>query len=180
MHVSTRIRILVALISAIGLSAASLVTVQGHAQGATNCSSQAVQTNPIATHPPQSGFDPYTASEAELLAHGYPFRPAAGPGLAAWKTAISRATHHVPPNPTPSLVCFGPVASSSPLFTSAIEYAEIWAGHIIPQAAVGNANLYGSFATWSQPSVPGDPNYSNSNWQNAPGAAFWTGTGIQH
>lgn len=62
------------------------------------------------------------------------------------------------------------------MFSPTIEYSNNWAGHIMPQAAVGNANFYGSLAYWTQPQVPGDSHYSN--YQNAPDASFWTGIGV--
>lgn len=177
MHTSLRTRMTVVVVSAIAILVASLASVvQVHAPRASELgvvSPGTAQTNPtIATHPPQAGFDPNTASEAALLAHGYPPRPTGGPSLAAWKTAISHATHYVAPNPTPSSVVHAPTTSSRALFTPTIEYSTIWAGHIMPQAAVGNVNFYGSWASWTQPSVPGNSNYSNS--QDAPDASFWT------
>lgn len=63
--------------------------------------------------PPTPGFDPYTASESELMTHGYPLRPSTEPGLAAWKTAISNMVHYIPPDPIPSSQVVCPLSSGA-------------------------------------------------------------------
>lgn len=79
----TRFRILA--LAAIGLvllagllPESSQANFQGASDGAVPPGT--LQTNPtIAAFPPQPGFDPFTASAAELRAHGYPPRPPVGP-----------------------------------------------------------------------------------------------------
>ncbi len=48
---------------------------------------------------------------------------------------------------------------------------------------VPNSNYSGDHFTWSegtwiQPSVPGNANYADVNWQSSPDASFWTGIGV--
>lgn len=175
--------VLSSVIGAVALLGASLMNAGPvHAQrvGSAVVTPGPTQTTPdITTYPPQPGFDPLTASAAALRANGYPPRPSGGPALAAWQTAISRATHYVPPVLIPSSHSFGPAVSSRASWSGSYEYSYNYAGHVMPQAALGNPNLYYSWAEWTVPAVPGDPNYSNEYPDKAPDAAFWAGTGVQ-
>ncbi len=132
------------------------------APAATGAACQPVKTFPA----PPPGFDPVQANDAQLRQYGFPPRPpgANAGALIAWRTAMSHIRSMSPPSP----ICSN-VAHTA-------EYSGIWAGHVVPHSYVTNATFTWAESSWTQPSVPGNSNYSNYN--DAPDASFWTGLGI--
>jgi hypothetical protein len=57
-----------------------------------------------------------------------------------------------------------------------IYYSSNWAGHVVPNSYYGGVSFWYATAVWTQPSVPANSSYPN--WQNAPTASFWVGTGV--
>jgi hypothetical protein len=117
-------------------------------------------------HQVAAGFNPFTATNTQLLANGLPPRPpGSNPGATAtWETAIKHAKHYSAPDPIPS----------STYHT--LEYSGNWAGHIVPNSDYGNVHFIWSESSWTQPAVSGNSNYTN--YQDAPDASFWTGIGV--
>lgn len=106
----------------------SVAGAQPTSTHSTRSPSSSTQSNPtplLRTYPSQKDFDPLTATDAQLLAHGFPRRPTSPLALRAWKNAMSHATHYVAPNPHCSSVHHGPppsvsrVQASSPTLTRA-------------------------------------------------------------
>jgi hypothetical protein len=62
----------------------------------------------LRTYTPQPSFDPLTAHDLQLVAHGFPRRPTSPIVLKAWKNAIARATHYVALNPVYSSLKHAP------------------------------------------------------------------------
>lgn len=161
----------------------SVASAQPASTHSTRSPSSCTQSNPtplLRTYPPQKGFDPLTATDAQLLKHGFPRRPTSPLALKAWKNAMAHATHYVAPDPCYSSVRHGPPPSASRVqATSAshtVEYSDNWAGHIVPQSVHGNVSFTYSQGEWTQPSVAGNSSYTN--YQNAPDASFWDGIGV--
>ena len=85
-------------------------TVASAQPGLHSTQSSSDQVNPtplLRTYPPQRGFDPLTASDPQLVAHGFPRRPTSPIALKAWKNAMARATNYVAPNPVYSSLRHG-------------------------------------------------------------------------
>lgn len=92
-------RTFLALLACCALAGVVVLSAASGAIGSPWCSAAAAQSVPVATPRPTPGFRPLTASDAQLIANGYPPRP---PGhdaiaLAAWRTAVKDAKHWVPP-----------------------------------------------------------------------------------
>jgi hypothetical protein len=116
---------------------------------------------------PHRGFRPLLASNASLVANGFPRRPPSSDKAAvqAWLRIIDHMRHWVPPHQ----VCSG--------VKHVIDYNGIWAGHVVPDSYVGNSAVFNfSEADWIQPGVNGDSNYTD--YKSAPDASFWTGIGV--
>lgn len=101
----------VALGSAFAMAMAVGVASLSFAQSQSSGTQHSIR--PVKTYPPQSGFNPLTASNAALIKHGYPHRPTGGPALRVWEEAIKNAKHYVAPHPTSSSVMHGGSASNS-------------------------------------------------------------------
>ncbi len=124
---------------------------------------------PVQTYAqPAANFDPTTASVAQLRANGFPPRPPAGNDAATqlWETMVTGAVTYVAPDPTCGTN------------THAAVYTGNWAGHVVPNSNYSGEHFTWSEGTWTQPSVPGNSTYSDSDWQSAPDASFWTGVGV--
>lgn len=52
---------------------------------------------------PPTGFNPLTATNAELQQYGFPSRPTSPGALATWTAMMEHAKTYVPPNPTPGV-----------------------------------------------------------------------------
>jgi hypothetical protein len=92
-----------------GLLATTTVASAQPGFHSTQSSSDQVNPTPLLrTYPPQRGFDPLTASDRQLVAHGFPRRPTSPIALKAWKNAMARATNYVAPNPVYSSLRHGP------------------------------------------------------------------------
>jgi hypothetical protein len=113
-----------------------------------------------------AGFDTATASPSQLQEYGFPSPPPGNnPGaVAAWDTALADAKYQSNVDPE----CGGPAHT--------IYYTGTWAGHVVPYTYVGSETFTWSNGGWTQPSVPGNGNYTN--WETAPDASFWTGLGV--
>jgi hypothetical protein len=119
---------------------------------------------------PPAGFSPAIADAAELQSYGFPPPPPGGsasPAFNEWLQAVQAARTYSPPDP----VCGTAVHD--------ILYSNNWAGHVVSQTQLpGTPHLNWSESSWTQPSVPGNSNYTNYN--QAPDASFWTGTGVNY
>jgi hypothetical protein len=144
----------------------------------------AISTTPASSAPPTAvtaypapppGFDPLTATTAQLQEYGFPLPPSGTSLLQAWTTAMMAAVLYVPPVTTPSATLHKMPGLKSGDTDHTVEYANNWAGHIIPQSDYANESFTESSSTWTQPGVPGNSSYSN--YQSAPDASFWNGLG---
>ncbi len=98
----------------------------------------------LRAYPPQPGFDPLKATNAELAAHGYPRRPTNPSALAAWTNVIAHAKHYVAPDPVYSSVRHVPPSRHAATSTGtghSVQYSANWAGHIAPNYAFANATF---------------------------------------
>lgn len=120
---------------------------------------------PLKVFLPSAGFKPLTASASQLRSEGFPPRPPQSDKLALreWTAAMSRPLHF----PTPNSVCSSTKHSVIP--------SGNWAGHEVPESDYGSPIVY-TTSEWVQPAVAGNSSYSN--YQTAPDASFWTGTGL--
>lgn len=101
----------VALGSAFAMAVAVSIASLSFAQSQSSGTQPSIR--PVKTYPPQSGFNPLTASNAALIKHGYPPRPTGGPALRGWEEAMKNAKHYVAPHPTSSSVMHGGSASNA-------------------------------------------------------------------
>lgn len=127
---------------------------------------------PLATYPPMAGFNPITASAAELAQNHFPPRPTSGPALTAWDATYGRATHYAPPDPVQGTNPVAPPLATSSSPSSAGAYNSLnslnWSGYFI------TASSASAQAIWEQkPVAVGD----DTNFETAPQVAFWTGLG---
>ncbi len=83
----------VALVSSCAIMAIMIAPFAGPAVSATGTGSHDSQ----ATLVPPTGFNPLTASTAQLTEYGFPPRPTSGQAYASWATAMKHALHYVPP-----------------------------------------------------------------------------------
>jgi peptidase A4-like protein len=115
-------------------------------------------------HPPAS-FKPLTASADQLRNAGYPARPPKTHKreYSIWVRAMSRPLHFTDPNP----VCTATKHS--------VTDSGNWAGYEVPESDYGYP-IDATVSAWVQPAVSGNSNYTN--YQDAPDASFWTGTGL--
>ena len=138
----------------------------GSAQ-ATSSSAFDCQPIKIFSQPPAT-FDPTTADNAELQAAGFPPRPSGdsnSPAVQMWLKAVKSANTYSAPNPAIGTVTHG------------TQYSTNWAGYCAPSSDFsGSPNFTFAMASWTQPAVTGDSNYSNYN--TAPDSSFWVGTGV--
>jgi hypothetical protein len=117
---------------------------------------------------PPSGFNPVTASIQETAHYGFPQRPVNTKQLQAWTQVMEHAKQWVSPNPIPVTRLWGLVGTTG--YTN-------WAGYYT-RSADNNGVTYTSVqGMWNVESVPGNGNYQNSDWQNAPVVGFSTGIG---
>lgn len=98
---------------------------------------------------PPAGFDPLTASPAQLACYGYPTRPAGGLALSAWTNAMQRARHYVVP-------AFGPplAGATQPLAGTKTYKPYPWSGYTIPASKNGQwsgLKWHESTSTWFVP-----------------------------
>ena len=98
-----------AVLAVAGLLVTPTVALARSAFRSTQSSSHQANPTPLLrTYPPQRGFDPLTASNLQLVAHGFPRRPTSPIALMAWKNAMAHATNYVAPNPVYSSLRHGP------------------------------------------------------------------------
>lgn len=109
---------------------------------------------------PDPTFSPLHASQAELLAHGFPERPDGSPSeLAAWTRAMKAAKVYLAPYqqaPPPGL----------PRHT---QWSTNWAGHYMVDSCCGGHPWTFDAALWTQPAVG-----SSSTTETV---SFWVGIG---
>jgi hypothetical protein len=109
-----------------------------------------------------------TATNAQLMANGYPPEPSASDpsGVEAWQNAVSHAISWS--SPAPVYICD---TSGSSIYNG------VWAGHLANTSAYGNINFLETYSVWTQHSVPTDPNYDDDDYSLAPAVSSWTGLG---
>lgn len=121
---------------------------------------------------PPNGFNPLTASPAQLAEYGIPERPAPGPALRTWDTAMGDITHYVG----------GPSRKLSTA-TMLVPQGQVgnggdfnWFGYQANSTSNGNATFDAVYGTWTVPSVPGNSHYPSFGWSD-PSVAVWAGIG---
>lgn len=124
-----------AIIGTLGLSG---LTVQAQARSSSSIGVSLVYPQPAA------GFDPLTATDAQLAYYGLPPRPPASnhSALASWTTAMEHAKYEVA---SPDIM--GPTSFSS--FTG-----DNWSGYYNPADQNGGEPYNEVSANWTVPSVP--------------------------
>lgn len=156
----------------------------GFSMAATNTSSGKTQTitskisktppnggKPLKVYMPTPGFNPLTASNKELVLHGYPRRPTNPAALKAWTKAMKHALHFSTPTPH---VGTKPIAPPSKYSGT----ASYWSGYVALSSNNSDEKYNNTSANWVVPSVTGNPNYPPSTYDStAPRIAFWTGIG---
>lgn len=116
---------------------------------------------------PPAGFNPLTASSAQLATYGFP-PPPPGDNAGAtsdWEAMVQGAKYYSDPQP----ICGS---------TTHAVYTGFWAGHVAPNSDYSGDHFTWSEATWIQPGVPGDASYPDADWQSSPDASFWDGIGV--
>jgi hypothetical protein len=133
---------------------------QGNGHGHGNC-------RPTHVFVPGPGFKPLRATNAELIAHGFPPRPPRSDKLALhlWQHVVSRARRFDRPHP----VCGSKARSTI--------YSGNWSGRVVPEASNGGKSITAVQSEWVQPAVSGNPSYTNVN--SAPTVSIWTGVGVR-
>ena len=140
----------------------------------------------LAQYPPEGGIDFATASNTELLAHGYPARPPGTAGaVTLWRDAINARRRFVPVDPVVSSTYHKPPSqpadtatpASTPGTTHTIYTSTNWSAHWAPFSCsnVNYQHITWTESEWVQPSVSGNSAYSD--YQNAPTSSFWNGVG---
>lgn len=126
-----------------------------------------------------AGFNPLTASAADLSKLGFPPRPTGPAALAVWRSAMSRVKHWEVPHPVPGTTPVDspgsrPASAGSGVYTDAA-----WAGYQVLASAYGNKPIYFVQAEWTVGRVPVNKKYSPSNCYhvNTPEIAQWVGLG---
>lgn len=118
---------------------------------------------------PPAGFDPTTATDTQLAEYGFPQRPvgdASSPAVQLWRLAIAHAKAYVAPSPVCTTATFYLQTSGN------------WAGYVASHAYYNNVHFTWAESAWVVRGVPADDNSTCYSWPCAPGAAFWTGTGL--
>lgn len=148
-------------------STGSLVTVRPTVTrlrgGGVETTYQLPDGQTMTTTTPSAGFNPLTASAAQLRQYGFPSRPANPSALRGWTTAMAAYRSDVPP--------VGPlrVATSVRPSESYATYYTNWAGYSAGNIN-GTANTY--VAVKADLTIPSTTSCSNSN-----GLGFWIGLG---
>jgi len=168
-YMKTTVALAASLIAA-GVTAPLLSAQGGNSpRAATGVASS---DQPLATYPPTAGFNPLTASAAELAQNHFPPRPTAGPALTAWDATYGRATHYVPPDPVQGTTLVAPPLATSSSTSPAGSYNSLnsgdWTGYFITESSTL------AQATWEQVPVHAG---TDTNYKTAPQVAFWTGLG---
>ena len=121
-------------------------------------------THTVTPLEPAPGFNPFTASNTQLIQNGFPARPQ-GPTPAWWTEAVTHATHYVTPHFTIRPNTTTHPANSTPPTTSTVgpEYGSQspnWAGNVDNQ----QGGYHSIVAKWVIPSVSAPyntPTYSS-------------------
>jgi hypothetical protein len=88
-------------------------TVTHEASGGTNYTYNTPDDETIETNVPPAGFDPLTASAAELAEYNFPARPTSQPQLQDWESAMSEYTSSVVPTSSLPVQTTLPVESTN-------------------------------------------------------------------
>jgi hypothetical protein len=90
-------------------------------------------TSAFVYDPPPAGFDPFTASDAELRSYGFPLRssPSDGTRYEVWRKIVS--AKWVKPHLTFSTTSYGPAraAKMTDLTASSSVNSENWSGYVL-------------------------------------------------
>ncbi|HXP21023.1 MAG TPA: G1 family glutamic endopeptidase [Streptosporangiaceae bacterium] len=126
------------------------------------------QCGPLHIFLPHHGFKPLHATNAQLLAHGFPPRPAKSRKLALrlWRQIIVHARKFDRPHPA----CGTGNRSTV--------YSGNWSGRVVPRSYYGNAPFTAAQAEWVQPAVAGHPH--DRNYNRAPAVSLWVGVGVRY
>lgn len=132
---------------------------------------------------PPGGFNPLTATDAQLACYGFPKRPESSTGLAQWEDVMAHAKTYVAPALWPAGTLQPPAAGT---VCSGCSYYTWYGGGNYPWSgyAIAASNNNWSGLQWTQVNgewaVPyGNPNKGchNSNNTNAAIVAPWVGLG---
>ena len=115
------------------------------------------------------GFDPLTASNAQLTRYGFPSRPTGGAALQSWETAMQDA--HVE-------VCTQGATTTAalPSGTQVTTTRSAWAGYEADSQSNSHIGFTQVQATWAASPINGNSNYSTYK-TNDPMVGFWVGLG---
>lgn len=116
---------------------------------------------------PPSGFNPLTASDAELASLNIPVRPAGGTALSAWTDAMSAWRF------TPAMSSL-PVANPGAGSVAALAYtSDNWAGTMLDTQQAGSDEYSGVSGNYTEPNVTLVPNCNENLEAETP----WLGIG---
>ncbi|RIV26417.1 hypothetical protein D2Q93_04405 [Alicyclobacillaceae bacterium I2511] len=158
------------LMTAIGMTTLLCETTYGNTASAStlsaNTSSATTETAQqlgVAVHIPSSGFNPLTATNGELKAHGFPTKPTNPSLLSAWKTAMEHSKRFIIPTFKSVISTHHYTTNQSTASGSASSHN--WSGYYAYNGY--NYNGYTDVrATWTVPNAttggPGGPNYQYS------------------
>lgn len=125
---------------------------------------------------PPRGFNPLTATAAQLAAYGLPQRPAPGPALGMWTQAMRDITHYVSGasrrlSAPSALVPAGQVGNTGDIN---------WFGYQVNSNSNGNATFDAVYGSWTVPAIAGNSHYGSfsapGSWSD-PSVAVWAGIG---
>jgi hypothetical protein len=135
---------------------------------------------PVSVFHAPAGFDPATASTAELRKLGFPAKPTGTAALAIWRSAVSRIKHWEVPHPVPGTK---PMESSNAPATGGGGFSaytdQYWAGHQVPESNFGGTPISYAEAEWTVGKVSANSSYAVSGCRGftAPLIAEWAGLG---
>lgn len=128
------------------------------------------QTASVPVPQPPAGFNPLTATAAQLAAYGFPPRPSNAAALALWDNAMVHATTWEP----------GPAATSTPTTVTpdgAIGQERTnWAGYEANSDNNGGAQFTDALVQFTVPRVPANSHYTSYS-PSDPMDAYWVGQG---
>ena len=149
---------------------------QAHPTGGATTIEATAPGQPIPNYypPVPPGFDPLTATDAELQHYGFPLPPPAShpAALASWRQAMADAHTEVASTAATSsetATNMLTVSSSAPLTN--------WAGWISIGSNNNNVVYTETSANFTVPNVSGSSSYTSGAYQSAPGLLLWTGMG---
>jgi Peptidase A4 family len=171
-----------AYISVCALTATTTIAGTAGSSANASTSSDSQWWEPVSVFHAPAGFDPVTASAAELKELGFPARPTGGAALTTWNSAVSQIKTWETPDPTPGTVPFdGPAGGVSSttgggFSTYTVAY---WAGHQVTESDAGGDAIDETTAEWTVGKVSANSSYPTSDCHafTAPLIAEWDGLG---